>query len=643
LTSVRAQLQQRFNHTRAWYLGRFEESPARTTVATFLVLLVLLVVIWLALFAYSAYMVRTHVNYLSEVLDDPDAVEISSGQVAHFHDTAQSLDRNVRRLERLTRIPVFEPVFYYTPVAGDRYEAARTTLKMSEQLTRAGATGASIGRDAYQAFDNAGISYDPESDDDSWLMAVDRHRDDIPKMLERLEQAKLYRTEVEDDRLPGMIRDRLDTLDSILERSDELTDIAENYDQFFQAAGGDGSIRYLFLFKNPAELRPSGGFPGTFGVFEFNQGQLVDYEMWDSHDVTRDYMENRTEKLQQPWPFEQYAPQDGLILHDATWYSDFPYTAELMMQMYAETSWPEINGIVAIHPEAVSDMVSVTGPVEVDIDGELREINEDNVYDEVERYRWLRFQGEREGVLGDHKDILIDIGEAIMDEFTSSNGTDVTEAATLLMDAAERRDLQIYIDATAVQAFLDRRGWSGKLFPDPDTPTLAITYTNFVLEKASMAMNPYYDLYLEPLDDGGYLAKINMTLEHTGLHDQDPRYFGFQRWWIELALPDGAEWVDASHDRQPDPEAHNGGSYTVDLFPEETREINVEFTLPELERLMIRRQPGQVPPDVHVHLPGCEPTWGGYLVRDLYVDLSDECPEIDGDVEEDKPEMLQLS
>jgi hypothetical protein len=364
--------------------------------------------------------------------------------------------------------------------------------------------------------------------------------------------------------------------------------------------------------------------------------------MWDSHEVTRDHIENRSEKLPQPWPFEQYAPQDGLLLHDATWYSDFPFTVDLMMEMYSETTWPEINGIVAVHPEAVSDMVHITGPVQVEIDGEMREINEDNVYDEVERYRWLRFQGEREGVLGDHKDILIDIGEAIMDEFTSSDGTDVTEAAALLMDAAERRDLQIYIDEPAVQAFLDRRGWSGKLFPDPDTPTIAITYTNFVLEKASLAMDPSYDLYLTRQNDGSFHAEMRITLEHTGLHDQDPRYFGFQRWWIEVALPEGSELIDASHDQQPDPEAHNGGSYSIDLFPEETREISVVFTLPELEKLMLRRQPGQVPPNVHIHVPGCDPVWAGYLVRDLYIDLEEGCPSVP-EIEDEKPQMLQLS
>lgn len=626
----------------SWYRDRYAERPLHTLIGTWIALFIAVVLMWITVAAYSGMMVRAHANHLSDLMDNPDEMELSAGQVDHLYSTAQSLDRNLRRLEGLTRLPVVESAVYKIPVLGPRYEAMRTTLLLGTELGAAASVGAEIGRDAYTAFDRTGISYDPEESGDTWLEAVDRHHEEIPSIVAAIERSREYRSDLDEELLPAMIRERIETLDSVFERTEELVELAENYDQFSHAAGGDGTIRYLFLFKNPAELRPSGGFPGTFGVFEFKSGQLVDYEMWDSHDVTRDYAENRSEKRQQPWPFEQYAPQDGFLLHDATWYSDFPYTAEIMMEMYAETTWPEVNGIVAVQPEAVSDMVRVTGPVEVEINGEMREITEDNVYDEVERYRWLRFQGEREGVLGDHKDILIDIGEAIMEEFTSTGGTDVTEAARLLTDSASRRDLQIYVADAAVQAFLDRRGWTGSLDPDPGMPTLAITYTNFVLEKASMAMDPSYDLYLEPIDDGSIQAMMNMTLEHTGLHDQDPRYFGFQRWWIEVALPDGAQWVSSNYDQQPDPEAHDGGSYAIDLFPEETKEIYVEFTLPDIDTLMLRRQPGQVPPNVHVHMPDCDPEWGGYMIRDLYVELSSGCPVIP-DIEEKEPDRLQLS
>ena len=42
----------------------------------------------------------------------------------------------------------------------------------------------------------------------------------------------------------------------------------------FNALGGPAPSRYLLVFQNPAELRPTGGFPGTMALVTLNQGEL---------------------------------------------------------------------------------------------------------------------------------------------------------------------------------------------------------------------------------------------------------------------------------------------------------------------------------------------------------------------------------
>ena len=92
----------------------------------------------------------------------------------------------------------------------------------------------------------------------------------------------------------------------------------------------------------------------------------------------------------------------------------------------------------------------------------------------------------------------------------------------------------------------------------------------------------------------------------------------------------------------PDPEAPSGGTYVIDLFPEERRELTVRFEMPATDRLMFRRQPGQVPPEIIVHYDGCDPVRGGYLTRDLYIELDGECPEFP-EIDFEDPELLFLS
>jgi hypothetical protein len=638
-----------FTNVRTWLVGLearyrswFSSNPRRAATISFLTAFFALLFLWASLLAVSATFLVNAAGSLSEIADNPGDQKISEDLFRALERDAHRIRRESRRVERLTRFPLADTVLPSVPVVGPRYEAGRQSIKLAVALGDAAAPATTILRNAYAAFETTGITWGDDGSESTWLNAVDERRDLIPQIAENVRRAQRLYGMVDMRVLPGPIERRLGQLDDVMPLADEALYFADNYEPFFHAAGGNGTIRYLFLFQNPAELRPAGGFPGTFGIFEFQSGQLVGYEMFDSHDITRDYMANRTTKLEQPWAFEMFAPQDGFILHDATWYADFPKSARLMLEMYAETSWPPVNGIIAVQPEAVSEMVRVTGPVEVLVDDQLRTVTADNVYDEVERYRRLRFEGLREGELGDHKDILIDIGEAIMDQFKRSGGGDVVEAARLLLDSADRRNLQIFIDQPEVQAFFDEHGWSGRLIPDEEMPTLAILYANMVLEKASMAMEPSYDLYLDPQTDGGYLATLEMTLRHTGRHDQDHRYFGFQRWFIQVVLPDGASWRDSDIDLAPDPEAPDGGAYVIDLFPEQTKQVWVEFDLPEFDQVTLRRQPGQVPPEIHVHKDGCESVWGGYLTRDLIIDLDSPCPSI-RDVDDEEPRLLMLS
>jgi hypothetical protein len=227
---------------------------------TYLVVLSIALLLWVTLFTYSALMVRAHVNHLADVANKPEDIELSSGQVDHFYNTMTSLDRNLKRVERLTSVPLIEPMLFRVPSIGPRFEAVRTTLKIADELGSAGSIGATAGRDAYRAFDSTGISYDPDNSADTWLAAIDRHRDEIPEIVENIERARDYRRDVDESRLPAMIAERMDELDSFLNRTDELVNLAESYDQFFHTAGGEGTIRYCSFSRTRLNCDHPAGF-----------------------------------------------------------------------------------------------------------------------------------------------------------------------------------------------------------------------------------------------------------------------------------------------------------------------------------------------------------------------------------------------
>lgn len=308
---------------------------------------------------------------------------------------------------------------------------------------------------------------------------------------------------------------------------------------------------------------------------------------------------------------------------DATWWADVPRGAALTLQMYKQTGFPPASEIVAVQPAAVSDILTVIGPITIEVDGEQRLVTAQNVYGEIERPRRLGRQGQDIGIR--HKQVLALIGTEILERLRQADRSTLLKLVPALRNAASRRDVQLFSADPAVQELFDRYGWTGRLLPDPHTPTFALALANLVTNKGSLALKPSLDLEFGPLVGGQGGVKVILTLANTATHADDPFYGGFQRWWIELTLPEGSRLLHASKPAAPDPEAPNGGSYVIGLFPQQQDRLTVEFQMPVADVLLLRRQPGAQPLTVSIHGEGCTAPLHFVLRQDVRVNITDGC------------------
>lgn len=566
---------------------------------------------------------RVHASALSS-LAGQDLTALSSGELARIEWELADLDRSLARLERATSLPLgLERPVVALPWLGPRYAATRDVLELGQELAVSGVTLARVGRDVLTAVETTGIGSPSASQSPTWLDVLHQHRQAIEQARSRLERAQQLRAQIDEAALPAPLRTQLADVDRALERAGGLAALAAELPAVERALGVDGPVRYLVLFQNPAELRLGGGFPGTVALVTLERGQLRDYEFFEVHQITDTYVAHRAQPVPEPYPIATYFPQGELLLHDATWWADFPRGAALTLRMYNQTGLPAASGIVAVQPAAVSDILAATGPITIEVDGERRVITADNVYDEVERPRRLRRQGEDIDVR--HKQVLALIGTELLERLRQADRSTLVEVVQRLRDAAARRDLQLYSADPTVQEMLDRRAWSGRLVPDPDTPTLAVSLANLVTNKGSLALQPSLELELGPRAGDQRAGRLTLTLVNTATNQDDPFYGGFQRWWIELALPPGSQLLGASKPAAPDPEAPNGGSYIIELFPQQQDQLTVEFQMPATEVLLLRRQPGVQPLTVHVAGEGCAAPVEVVLRRDVRLDLAAGC------------------
>jgi len=129
--------------------------------------------------------------------------------------------------------------------------------------------------------------------------------------------------------------------------------------------GWDGPRRYLVLTQNPAELRPTGGYIGSYGIVAFDRGNLTEHTFRDVFLLDRPHGNPFVEPPRELADYLLGAGQ-GWQLADANWSPDFPTSAHDALRLYtSESGDDDIDGVLGITTHTIDDLLEVTGPVTV--------------------------------------------------------------------------------------------------------------------------------------------------------------------------------------------------------------------------------------------------------------------------------------
>jgi hypothetical protein len=567
------------------------------------------------------------VQDIQDVANSDDIYALSSGDMTWLNSEFTTLEGRIDEIDRLASLPFgFESTLGSLPWIEPRYTAGMETLEVGRMLAQSGKLVSEIGEEAIAALDDTGVRFDPENDGTTWLDVIQARESDLYDALNQINVAIEIREGIDEEYLPDRVVQRLNQIDEVMDRFDEQLELADDLPLAYAALGADEPVHYLLLFQNPAELRPTGGFVGTIAELELHRGQISFYEFHDVYQLSSDYQNQSEMDIDPPWAIGEYVRSDDLQIQDANWSPDFPTSARLFKEMTEAAGWSEIAGVVAVQPETVQELMTVTGPVEVDVDGDLREITSENLFEESERQRRIA----REGGIAEtqHKEVIELISEILVDELSTGGRDALIDSTFLLFDQFDQRDMQAYHADPEVQSFLEERNWAGLANPAPELPTLSVIFANITGLKTSLAMQPDMEIQLLESDTEGVVEGIlTIGLNHEGAKEADPFYEGFQRWWIDVSLPEGTRIVESVPDLADDPDASNGGAYVIDLEVEEREEIAIRFTMPETVELLLRRQPGLLPMIGILEQNGCADPVEFQLTEDQVISFeANGCP-----------------
>lgn len=127
--------------------------------------------------------------------------------------------------------------------------------------------------------------------------------------------------------------------------------------------GEDGPRKYLLMIQNPAELRSSGGLPGSVAILQAQNGQLAMAEQFSAADIKPTTspvpgLDDDTRNM-----YGVTAAQD---FRDLNFTPDFPTSARVAVGLVKEKlNITGIDGVVSVDPVVLKNLLRATGGVNV--------------------------------------------------------------------------------------------------------------------------------------------------------------------------------------------------------------------------------------------------------------------------------------
>lgn len=368
---------------------------------------------------------------------------------------------------------------------------------------------------------------------------------------------------------------------------------------------------YLFLLENNTELRPGGGFIGTYGLLKLRS---ADIESLTTDNVYN--LDNAAESLptiEPPDPMKKYLKSTKWFFRDANWSPDFPTSAQQALTMYQrEGGSKEVDGVMAVTPTAISNLLGLVGAIKVD----GIEFTKENFTETLE------FQVEKgfvnKGVTEtQRKDIIGDLTKILVDRLLNLPLSEWKDLFLTMSDQLAAKQILLYMKDSASQSILVDQNWAGAIASQGGSDYLMVVDANLASLKTDAVMERTYT-YEVTQGDQTPEAKLTIHYKNTGKFDwKTTRY----NTYVRVYVPEGSVLIESSGSQKQEKSNAVGqvttttelgktvfGTYKS-IEPGKESDLVVRYTLPaglgeawsrEAYRLSWQKQPGMLTPSIHL-------------------------------------------
>ncbi|MBU1151499.1 DUF4012 domain-containing protein [Patescibacteria group bacterium] len=268
--------------------------------------------------------------------------------------------------------------------------------------------------------------------------------------IAEISEAAKKLSKINEESLPVEIRERVIFAKTNIEDISEiLNSISKHFPAILKLLGDRYPHRYLILLQNNSELRPTGGFIGSYAIVDVNEGYIANLEVHDVYDIDGSFGE-----FVEP-PQELKMLTNNWRFRDSNYSPDFSVSAAKAKWFLEKEGGPTVETVIGMNQGLLKTLLGITGPIQVGDFGKLT----------AENYELLLsfiIEGKIWGA-EDPKHILKVFIPAFKEEIMQEKY--IAKVLSKIYLAIQQKHLMFYSSDPEIQELFDQSALSGRIHP----------------------------------------------------------------------------------------------------------------------------------------------------------------------------------
>ncbi len=289
---------------------------------------------------------------------------------------------------------------------------------------------------------------------------------------------------------------------------------------------------YLVLFQNNTELRPGGGFIGSYGLLTLNHASVINFTIHDVYDADGQLKGH----IEPPFAIRRYLPSVHLYLRDSNFDVDFTKNAYMAAFLLQQETGQQVDGVIGIDLSFVQNLVKGLGSVYVPDYNET--VTAQNMFLLTENHAEKNFfPGSTQ-----KKDFLRSLFIAIQNKLSEKNSIGITFINQLIESIQQKHMLFAFSNASTQELFtannLSSSLWDARKNEENTVNDfLGINEANLGVDKVNYWITREVSQSVNIADSGVVSGSVTLKIANTSKGTWPA---GEYKSYLRFILPEGA-------------------------------------------------------------------------------------------------------